>query len=173
MKKSLVILALVAGCGASNHGAGNNQAAVSQPGRGGAASSNAAAPSRPSDAPGLAGLYQSGGSAQPNQLCIADKGDSTQFAITIWGPNMAACAGAGLARRDGSKLTLTMTGESACAVTAEVKDGKVTLPASVPEGCSYYCAPKVSFAGASFTLRESGAAGAAKAKDVAGDPLCG
>lgn len=173
MKKSLVILALVAGCGASNgDGLGNNTAAP-QAGKGPSAAASARGPSPQSDTTGLAGLYQSGTAAQPNQLCMADKGDSTQFGITVWGANMAACAGAGLARVEGGKLTLTMTGDSACTVTAEVKDGKVTLPRAVPEGCAYYCAPKVSFAGASFTLKEAGAAGAAKAKDVAGDPLCG
>ena len=172
MKKSLVILALVAGCGAS--GGGNNQAAAPA-GQGRAASAPAAAPApaRPSDAPGLAGLYQGGNPAQPNQLCIADKGDSTQFALNVWGPNMTACSGAGLAKAEGGRVTLTMTGDSACAVIAEVKDGKLVLPSSVPQGCAYYCSPKASFAGAAFTLKEAGAAGAAKAKDVAGDPLCG
>jgi len=175
MKKSLLILALVAGCGASDQGGANNQAAARAGARGGAAPANAAAPSRPSDAPGLAGLYQGGNPGQPSQLCIADKGDSTQFAINLWGPNMTACSGAGLARAEGGggRLTLTMTGDSACTLTAEAKDGKLVLPATVPEGCAYYCSPKASFAGASFTLKEAGAAGAAKAKDVAGDPLCG
>jgi hypothetical protein len=170
MKKSLVVLALVAGCGASG---GNNQAAGTAPAARGGAAAARTVPPRPSDAPGLAGLYQGGNPAQPSQLCISDKGDSTQFGLTVWGPNMAACSGAGLAKADGhGGLALAMTGDSACAFTAQVKDGKVTLPASLPEGCAYYCAPKVSFAGAAFTLREAGAAGAAKAKDVAGDPLC-
>jgi hypothetical protein len=172
MNKSLVLLALVAGCGASN--GTNNQAGAlqAQQASGGAPRAAPAIPSRPSDAPGLAGLYQGGNPAQPNQLCIADKGDATQFGLTVWGPNMSACSGAGLAKGEGGRLTLTMTGDSACAVTVEVKDGKVSLPASLPAGCAYYCAPKVSFAGAAFTLKEAGPAGAAKAKDVAGDPLC-
>jgi hypothetical protein len=169
MKKSLVIVALVAGCGASS-GSNNQAAAPRQNGREGAPP--AAAPARPSDAPGLAGLYQGGNPAQPNQLCIADSGDSTQFGLTVWGPNMTACSGAGLAKVVGGKLTLSMTGDSACAVTAQIVGGKVTLPAALPEGCAYYCAPKVSFAGAAFSLKEAGASGAAKARDVAGDPLC-
>jgi hypothetical protein len=173
MKKSLVILALVAGCGASDHG-GNNHA-VTAAGRGRASVPAAAppAPGRPSDAPGLAGLYQSGSASQPNQLCIADKGDSAQFGLTVWGPNMAACSGAGLAKVEGGKLTLTMTGDSACALTAEVKDGKVVLPGALPEGCAYYCGKGAALAGASFSLKQAGVAGAAKAKDPAGDPLCG
>jgi hypothetical protein len=173
MKKSLVILALVAGCGASDHGASNQVAAAS--GRGSALPPPAAAPvpGRASDAPGLAGLYQGGNLARPNQLCIADKGDSTQFGLTIWGPNMAACSGAGLAKVDGSKLTLTMTGDSACALSGRVAGGKVVLPTALPEGCAYYCGKGAAIAGTAFTLKEAGAAGAAKAKDPAGDPLCG
>ncbi|HEY0312562.1 MAG TPA: hypothetical protein VGC56_08710 [Allosphingosinicella sp.] len=172
MKKSLVILALVAGCGASDHG--NNQAATAPvQGRAPAAPAVAPVPARPSDAPGLAGLYQSGNAAQPNQLCIADKGDSTQFGLTVWGPNMAACSGAGLARMEGGKLTLTMTGDSACAISAEMKDGKVVLPTKLPQGCGYYCGKGAAVAGTNFVLKEAGAAGAAKAKDPAGDPLCG
>jgi len=172
MKKSLVILALVAGCGASDHG--NNHAATA-PAQGSAATTPAAspAPTRVSDAPGLAGLYQSGNPAQPNQLCIADKGDSTQFGLTVWGPNMAACSGAGLAKAEGGKLTLTMTGDSACVLSAEAKDGRVVLPATLPEGCAYYCGKGAAVAGTNFVLKEAGAAGAAKAKDPAGDPLCG
>ena len=172
MKRSLVLLALLAGCGAADHPA-NRQAAASPRGASGAPPPAAAAPVRPSDAPGLAGLYQSGNPTQPNQLCIADKGDSTQFGLTIWGPNMAACAGAGLAKRDGDRLTLTMTGDSACVLTAQVKSGTIVLPTQLPDGCAYYCGPKASMAGAALTLKEAGAVGAAKAKDVAGDPLCG
>lgn len=174
MRKSLIIVALVAGCGAS--GGTNNQAAAPAAGRpaGTAASAARPTPLRASDATGLSGLYQGGNPGRPNQLCIADKGDATQFGVTIWGPNMAACSGAGLARVEGAgRLTLTMTGDSACAISAEIRNGKVTLPAALPETCAYYCASKVSLAGAVFTLKEAGAAGAAKAKDVAGDPLCG
>src|SRR5438045_9500200 len=110
MKKSLVILALVAGCGASDHG--NNQAATPAPGQGSATAALVAAPAptRVSDAPGLAGLSQSGNPAHPNQLCIADQADSTQFGLTVWGPNMAACSAAALAKAAGGTLTLPMPG---------------------------------------------------------------
>ena len=168
MKRSLALLALLAGCGAADRPA-NRQAAISS---NGAAPAAVAEPTHPSDAPGLAGLYQSGNPAQPNQMCIADKGDSTQFGLTIWGPSMAACAGAGLAKRDGDRLTLTMTGDSACVLTAEIRGGTIILPTQLPAGCAYYCGPKASMAGAALTLKEAGPAGAAKAKDVAGDPLC-
>jgi hypothetical protein len=174
MKKSLVILALVAGCGASDRAGNNRAAAAAGQGSGPAPAPSAApAPARPSDAPGLAGLYQSDDPARPNQLCIADKGDSTQFGLTVWAANMAACSGAGLARAETRGLVLTMTGDSACAIVAEVRGGKVLLPATLPEGCAYYCGKGAALAGASFSLREGGAAGAAKAKDPAGDPLCG
>jgi hypothetical protein len=172
MKKSLVALALVAGCGAS-HGGNNQAAAPAAQGRGGGSTAAAPQTARPSDAPGLAGLYQGGDPRHPNQLCIADKGDSAQFGLTVWAPGLAACSGLGLARAEGGGLTLTMTGDSACTMRAEVRNGTLTLPAAVPEGCAYYCGPRASFAGATFALTEAGAAGAAKAKDPAGDPLCG
>jgi hypothetical protein len=174
MKKSLVILALVAGCGASDSGGNNRAAATAGQGTGPAPAGPAIprSPVRPSDAPGLAGLYQGGDPSRPNQLCIADKGDSTQFGLTVWGPNMAACSGAGLARAEPRGLVLTMTGDSACTIAADVKAGTVVLPAALPDGCAYYCGKGAALAGMSFALREGGAAGAAKAKDPAGDPLC-
>ncbi|HMC91909.1 MAG TPA: hypothetical protein VKI45_05550, partial [Allosphingosinicella sp.] len=60
-----------------------------------------------------------------------------------------------------------------CALSAEAKEGKVVLPATLPEGCAYYCGKGAAVAGTHFVLKEAGAAGAAKAKDPAGDPLCG
>jgi hypothetical protein len=173
MKKSLVILALVAGCGASDHGA-NNQASA-DPGKGRAVATNAAVPFAPAtpDPSGLGGLWEGGAPARPNQLCLLPKGDSVQFGITVWGGGQASCSGAGIARRDGDRLTLTMTGDSACAIEATVEGGRIVLPAGLPQGCAYYCAAQAHFAGASFLQKGAGAAAAATAKDLAGDPLCG
>jgi hypothetical protein len=172
MKKSLIILALVAGCGASDHG-GNNSAAPEQANRAKVAAANAPAPPPPADSTGLAGLWQGGSSRQPNQLCIAPKGDSAQFGITVWGPNMASCSGAGIAERSGDALTLTMTGDSACAIQAKAVGNRIVLPSDLPQGCAYYCGANARFAGVAFTRVEGGAAAAGKAKDLAGDPLCG
>jgi hypothetical protein len=171
MNKSLVILALVAGCGASDHGAANRAAANAGQGRApraGAAVQTLAAP----DPTGLAGLWEGGAAARPNQLCLAPKGDTVQFGITIWGASQASCSGAGIAQRDGDKLTLAMTGDSACVIDARIEDGRIVLPAELPQGCTYYCAQQARFAGAAFAQKAAGAAAAASAKDLGGDPLC-
>jgi len=172
MKKFLVILALVAGCGASDHGDNRQVAAKRGPGRVAQPTVAPAAQTAP-DPSGLAGLWEGGAAARLNQLCLAPKGDSVQFGITIWGAGQASCSGAGLARRDGDKLTLTMTGDSACVIDARIVGGRVVLPADVPQGCTYYCAQQARFAGAAFTQKAAGTAAAATAKDLAGDPLCG
>jgi len=173
MKKSLVILALVAGCGASGHG--DNRQAPAKAGQGRAASRAAAAPAAPvvPDPSGLAGLWEGGPAARPNQLCLAPKGDSVQFGVTIWGAGQASCSGAGIARRDGDRLTLTMTGDSSCVIDARLEGGRIVLPADLPQGCAYYCAQQARLAGAAFVQKAAGAAAAASAKDLAGDPLCG
>jgi hypothetical protein len=96
-----------------------------------------------------------------------------QFGVTIWGSGQASCSGAGIARRDGDRLTLTMTGDSACVIDARVEGGRIVLPTDLPQGCAYYCAQQARFAGAAFAQKAAGAAAAATAKDLAGDPLCG
>jgi hypothetical protein len=171
VNKSLVILALVAGCGASDHKA--NQLAANG-GRAGAIRGPALAPAALAapDPSGLAGLWEGGAAGRPNQLCIAPKGDSVQFGITVWGASQASCSGAGIAQRDGDRLTLTMTGDSACVIAARIEGGRLVLPADLPQGCAYYCAPQARFAGAAFAQKAAGAAAAAGAKDFAGDPLC-
>jgi hypothetical protein len=66
-----------------------------------------------------------------------------------------------------------MAGDEACTLEASYKDGAVTLPATVPLGCSYYCGANSSMAGTRFAHTGSGRAEALKATDIAGDPLCG
>lgn len=173
VKKSLVILALVAGCGASDHGGNTQVAARGEQGRGSRTMASAPAASAVPDPSGLAGLWEGGAAARPNQLCLAPKGDSVQFGITIWGAGQASCSGAGLAHRDGDKLTLTMTGDSACVIDARLAGGRIVLPADLPQGCAYYCAQQARFSAATFAQRGAGTAAAGSAKDLAGDPLCG
>lgn len=166
MHKSLVILALVAGCGASDQHNGSAPAAA--PAQGVTAAPAASAPSS-----GLVGLYESGPRSRPNQLCVTQRGDTPQFGLIVWGENMRSCSGAGTVEQSGDRVTLTMTGDSACRIDARIAGGAVTLPDKVPEGCAYYCGANAHLEGA--TLRRTGttAAAAAKAKDLAGDPLCG
>ncbi|PSJ39815.1 hypothetical protein [Allosphingosinicella deserti] len=169
MKKSLLLLVLVTGCGGGasegNDQAGNGAAPAAQT-EAGAASSAA------SSATALTGLYESGSGDQKNQLCMVEKGSATQFGLIVWGGNMHSCAGAGTAVRTDDRLTLTMTGDSSCTIQARFQDGKITLPSTLPVGCAYYCGARAGMANVSFTRTGTTAADAAKAKDLAGDPLC-
>ncbi|HLL31881.1 MAG TPA: hypothetical protein VK403_12880 [Allosphingosinicella sp.] len=168
MKKILLILLFLAGCGRDDDPAGNRAA----PDSGGPAPADGPAPAEKAAAARLTGLYEGGAGAQKNQLCIVEKGREAQFGLLVWGGNLHSCSGAGRAILEGERLTLKMTGDETCAIQATLKDGKVTLPATVPTGCAYYCGARASLGGASFTRSGTSEADAKKAKDIAGDPLC-
>ena len=170
MKKTLLILFLLAACGRDDPAADNRAA----PAPGGPAASRPGGPAEPAEASAtrLAGLYEGGSGAQKNQMCIVEKGGGSQFGLLVWGGNQHSCSGAGRAVRKGDRLTLTMTGDETCSIDATLRDGVVTLPETLPLGCSYYCGARASLAGASFTKSGSSAADAKKATDIAGDPLC-
>ena len=166
MKKYLLILFLLAGCGRDDPAA-DNRAAPESGGR-------AEAPSRPSPAAEarLTGLYEGGSGAQKNQMCIVEKGGDAQFGLLVWGGNLHSCSGAGRAVRKGERLTLTMTGDETCTIEAELKDSTVTLPGTLPLGCAYYCGARASLANATFARTGTTEADTRKATDIAGDPLC-
>ncbi|MEA3010586.1 MAG: hypothetical protein QOJ91_2278 [Sphingomonadales bacterium] len=166
MKKTLVILLLLAGCGRGGALADNQATAES-----GGGTAARPAPSSPAAEPAvrLAGLYEGGSGAQKNQMCIVEKGGGAQFGMLVWGGSLSSCSGAGKAVRKGDRLTLTMTGDETCTIEASLKDGIVTLPAKLPLGCEYYCGAHASFAGGRFS-RVGG--DVKKATDIAGDPLC-
>ncbi len=167
MKKSLLILLVLAACGRDDPSADNGAAPA--PG-GTAASKSKSEPSSPAGAgTRLAGLYEGGSGAQKNQMCIVEKDGESQFGLLVWGGNQHSCSGAGRAVRTGDRLTLTMTGDETCTIEATFRDGAVTLPAKLPLGCAYYCGARASLGGASFT--RSGP-DVRKATDIAGDPLC-
>jgi hypothetical protein len=174
MKKSLVILALVAGCGASGE---RNASAPAPGGQPGAKPAVVAAPEQAGSPAGegtsLLGLWQSGGGKQPNQLCVVRHGDTPQFGIVVWGANMRSCSGAGTLNRDGDRVSLTMTGDSACRIDAKLEGGRLVLPGSLPQGCAYYCGAGAKLENVAFSRIGSSPADAARAKDLAGDPLCG
>lgn len=157
MRRIWIVLMLVAGCGA-----GADQASDSADG---AAASGV-------ETAGLTGLYESGGT-KPSQLCIVDRGTgNAAFGIVVWGANLHSCSGAGSAVREGNRLTLAMAGDRSCTLEATIADGKVTLPATVPEGCSYYCGAEARLGGAAFTKKGSTLEDAMKAVDLVGEPLC-
>jgi hypothetical protein len=166
MKKSLLILLLLGSCGRGDQPA-DNQAVPDSP----AAPSASAGP--PAAAAGrLTGLYEGGAGDQKNQLCLVEKAGGAQFGLLVWGGNLHSCSGAGEAVRRGERLTLKMEGDSTCTIEAVLKGGEVTLPASLPTGCAYYCGARATLAGARFTRAGSTEADAKKATDIAGDPLC-
>jgi hypothetical protein len=173
MNKSLVILALVAGCGAS--GDQNASAPASRGQAAAAPGTQTAAVSAPAAGEGdsLIGLWQGGAAGQPNQLCVVRRGDTPQFGLVVWGANMRSCSGAGTLARSGERITLTMTGDSACKVEARLEGGRLVLGDNPPQGCAYYCGAGANLDGAAFSRGGTTAADAARAKDLAGDSLCG
>lgn len=172
MKKSLILLVLLAGCGGAAEQPGGN---ASEPGTGAEAQERGAtdAAAQAIETTRLTGLYEGGPPGQPSQLCIVDRGTGdAQFGIVVWGANMHSCSGAGQAVREGDALRLRMAGDSACEIRASIRDGTVTLPQSPPSGCTYYCGARAQFAGATLARTGTSVQDAMKAKDLAGDPLC-
>lgn len=158
MKRTLLALMLVAGCGAGGDQAGNaaNQAVA-----------------QAVQTAGLTGLYEGGAVGRPNQMCVIDRGaGNARFGLVVWGANLHSCSGAGSVVREGDTLRLAMAGDEACTIEARIDGGTVTLPASVPEGCAYYCGAQASLGNASFTKRGDTAEDAMKAVDLVGEPLC-
>lgn len=119
----------------------------------------------------LTGLYESGGSP-PSQLCITERGNAARFGLVTRQGGQPGCSGAGTAVRTGASLRLTMTGDSACTIEARLEGGRVTFPASLPQGCAYYCRPGA--APARLLLAKTGGTreDALRARDLIGDPLC-
>ncbi|MDT9597887.1 hypothetical protein [Sphingosinicella rhizophila] len=163
MKKSLIALIMLAGCGSSEQPSNNFSAAA-----GGVGAENRIVADL-----GLTGLYESGSVKQPNQLCIVDtdKGPA-QFGLVVWGGNLHNCSGAGEAVRDGQRLRLTMAGDQACEIEATMKHGAITLSDTIPDGCSYYCGARARMDGATFMKKGGTVEDAMKAKDLVGEPLC-
>jgi hypothetical protein len=161
MKKYPILLILLApGCGALDP-SGSNQSAAAGKG----------APESPTD---LTGLYQGRRAEPADQLCLVGRGrDKARFGLVIWGSNLHSCSGAGEAVRSGDRLTLSMAGDSPCRIEARISGGTIAFPAAMPAGCSYYCGARARLDGAAFTRIGATKADAMKAKDLAGDSLCG
>lgn len=125
------------------------------------------------DSGSLTGLYEGGSAGQPNQLCIVEnKRGVAHFGLVVWGTNMHSCSGTGTASRQGGNLMLAMAGDSECKITASLAGGTVTLPATAPAGCSYYCGARARLGGAAFSRKGATRADALKAKDLVGESLC-
>ena len=160
MKKRLFLLLLpLAGCGTGD-----------APGNG----ASAEAPAKAVQTSELTGLYESGDGPQRNQMCIVDRatGDS-RFGLVVWGPEQRSCSGSGQATREGNVLRLAMTGDEQCVIEARIDGTRVTLPQTLPAGCSYYCGAGAQMTGAAFNKTGGTAQDALRAVDLVGDPLCG
>jgi hypothetical protein len=162
MRKALILLLCLTGCGP---GGGN----ASRAERSGAPDSTRRAGVQTRT---LTGLYEAPG-ARPSQLCIVEQRERARFGLVTWQGERSGCSGAGSAVRNGPTLRLTMDGESACTIEARIADGRVSLPANAPRGCSYYCAPGAPLAGLAFTKTGGTSQDALRARDLVGDPLCG
>jgi len=172
MRKFLLALLLVGGCGGS--GPANRQATAPSAGPRSEAAKPAAAAQAQRGRIGIIGLWEGGAAEHRNQLCLLDKAGKTQFGLVVWGgANLNSCSGAGEVERKGDTLNLKMSGDSACTIEAAVEVDGIVFRRAVGAGCkSYYCGQGARFDGARFTQEGQGAA-ARKATDIAGDPLCG
>ena len=160
MRKLLVLVfGLAAGCGQDGGAPGNG-------GGTGPASG-------PVQTVTLTGLYETGGTP-PSQLCITERGRAARFGLVIRRNGRPGCSGAGTAVRRGASLRLSMDGDSPCAIEARLDSGRVTFPASLPPGCSYYCAPGAAAGAGGMTFAKTGGTreDALRARDIVGDPLC-
>lgn len=164
MRKLLMLASfLAAGCGqdggAPGKGAGNRIVTAPAPSGG------------PVQTATLTGLYESAGES-PSQLCITEQGRTARFGLVTRRDGRPGCSGAGTAMRTGATLRLVMNGESACAIEARLDGGRVTFPAGLPRGCSYYCAPGAGAGGVVFAKTGGTREAAGRARDIVGDPLC-
>ena len=165
MKRILIALLLLAGCRGSEEQA-NQAAPTAQPGKEQPAAQPAALAT-------LTGLYEGGTAQRPDQLCVTEgKGGAHRFGLVVWCANDHSCSGSGTVSRRGDSLRLTMLGDSSCAIEAPIRGTTVTLPATLPQGCAYYCGARATLGGASFTQKGTTNDDALKAKDLVGDPLC-
>jgi hypothetical protein len=122
----------------------------------------------------LTGLYESrGADDERSRLCMMDRNaGETLFGMVAWGPDGGVCSGAGTAVRDGDTIRLTMAGDEQCVIEASARGTELTFPATVSNGCSYYCSRDASFAGKVFDKTGGTAEDAMRATDLVGDPLC-
>jgi len=125
-------------------------------------------------AAGLTALYEGGQAARRNQLCLIQRDGATRFGLIVWsGTSNNSCTGKGRATQQGERLSLAMEGDDTCVIEARVEGESISLPASLPEGCAYYCGPGVAMTGASFERSGNSPDDARRAVDLVGDPLCG
>ena len=123
----------------------------------------------------LTGFYagQGDGEQRARMCMISAPSGAASFGIVTIDPDGGACSGAGEAVREGDVLRLAMAGEEECVIEAQITGDQVTLSATLPESCAYYCSPGASLANETFDKTGGTAEDALRANDLAGGPLCG
>lgn len=123
----------------------------------------------------LTGHYELVGQPERRgRMCITPAASGTHpFGIVTETSDGGSCGGAGEAVRVADILRLTMAGDEDCLIEARIEGRQVTLPSSLPQGCAYYCSPDSTLAGTVFEKTGGTEDDAMRAKDLAGDPLCG
>ena len=140
---------------------------------GGAAGNAATVPLAAVQTANLTGLYEGGAEARRNQMCVIDRGSGdARFGLVVWGAGENGCSGSGAAVRQGDALRLTMSGDEACTIQARIEGTRVTFPAQLPPGCSYYCGRGAALAGVTLNKTGGTAEDAMRAVDLVGDRLC-
>lgn len=139
---------------------------------------NAAAPlsGTSEDRASLTGLYERSspiGGGVRDQMCMVQQGaNKAQFGLVVWGGNSHSCSGSGEAVRTGNVLSMAMSGDESCTIEAKIEGGVITLPATVPSGCSYYCGAAAALTDAALTRTGGTPQDALQAKDLVGESLC-
>jgi hypothetical protein len=118
----------------------------------------------------LVGLYEGGSSQLPHQMCVVDRKGEQRFGLIVWGTGDHNCAGSGTVTRSGDRLRLAMAGDSQCSIEATISGSTVKLPASVQEGCAYYCGKRASFGGAELTQKGQDQGGCDAGEGLVGIP---
>ena len=122
----------------------------------------------------LTGLYEGGSGSRRNQLCLIEKDGRTSFGFVTWGEGDGNCSGAGTATREGNRLRLRLDNSESCVLEARVDGQRVTFPTDIAASCrNYYCGPGAQMTNAQFDRTGGSEADAQRARDVAGEPLCG
>lgn len=163
--RKLLVLAFCLAAGCSEQG--------EAPGNGGGGRAGTAPARGPVQTATLTGLYETGGTP-PSQLCVTGEGRAARFGLVIRRNGRPGCSGAGIAVRSGATLRLSMNGDSPCAIEARLNGGRVTFPASLPSGCSYYCAAGAAAGAGGMAFEKTGGTreDALRARDIVGDRLC-
>jgi len=120
----------------------------------------------------LTGLYEGGAPERRSQMCVVESGGNARFGLVTRASGEQDCSGTGSVVRTGNTLRLTMAGDVACTIEASVEGTRVSFPATLPSGCSYYCSPGGRLTGHSFDKVGGDQSDARRATDLVGDRLC-